>query len=301
MSDLSPPDNLKLGDIAVIIGSQSRAGQSAFDEFDKQFRSDLVLLAQTKKPGEMEQAILEAKKKGAKVVAIGGGDGTLRLAAKSCIKHDLTMGMIPSGTGNALARELGVPLNPVKALEFITTDGVIRDIDVGYFNDELFLTSATCGLSAKISQQLETVNKGILGRLAYLPAVIRAVREAKPFQISIQTKYDEFKGRVHQFVATSSRTHAGPFRTTTDSENNDGLLSVYAVEASENNSLLRYGLSLIRGAHTSQPNVWCAETPTADVQLNRTRRFVLDGDRFRALTVRLRVDHHALRVFAAKE
>lgn len=286
-------------DIAVIIGSRSRAGHKAFHQIRDTFGKDLGSIVETKRPHDLQRAIDLAKKHGAKVIAVGGGDGTLRIAAPSCIRNEMTLGIIPTGTGNALARELGVPLNPIRAIEFIVNEGKRRRIDVGFFDQHMFLTAATCGLTSKISMKLESINKGVFGRLAYLPAVMRAIREARPYQITIETPDGNFSGRVHQFVATASRTHAGPFRTTLDSENDDGLLSIYAVEASGKRSLLRYGIGLIRGSHVNQPNIWTIETARATVTLNRVKRFVLDGDRQRALTAELSIQRHALEVFAA--
>lgn len=257
------------------------------------------MLAEVRKPKQLSLAIAIAKREGARVVAIGGGDGTLRRAATDCLELGLPMAMIPTGTGNAFAREHGVPLDPVKAVEFLTTTAVEKQIDVGYCNKELFLTTATAGLSARIGEKLQQVNKGLLGRLAYLPAVLRACREARPFPISIETSHGNFEGRIHQFVAAASRTHAGPFRATLDSENDDGLLSIYAVEADANMSLLRYGISLLRGVHAELDHVWCLETTKANVATNRTRTIVLDGDRYRAKTFRLRIKAKALTIFAA--
>lgn len=299
-----PRTELELTDlkkVAVIIGSPSRAGLSAFRTIQNRFGADILFAQKAKKPSLLARSIDEAIRAGAEAIAIGGGDGTLRLAAPKLIQARMPLIIIPCGTGNALARELGVPLNPIAALEFALNGGSLRQIDVGRCNDQIFLTSATCGLSTAISQKLENVDKGKWGRLAYLPAILRAVREAQPLSISVQTDTGDFKGRIHQFVATASRTHAGPFRTSLESENDDGLLSIYAVEVSDRASLLRYGLSLLRGVHTAQPNVWAVEAHRADVQFNRTRRVVLDGDRFKALNFRLRIEPGALSVFGAAQ
>jgi len=298
MNENSMTPRPKLRDIAIIIGSKSRAGHAAYKQLREHFGKEVGSIVETKRPTDLQRAIDLAKKHGAKVIAVGGGDGTMRLAAPAIIRNELTLAMIPTGTGNALARELGVPLNPVQAMEFVTKTAELRAIDIGRCNDHIFLTAATCGLTSQISARLEGINKGRLGRFSYLPAIIKAVRQSRPFQITVETPMGNFSGRVHQFVATASRTHAGPFRTTLDSENDDGLLSIYAVEATAGTSLLKYGLGLLRGKHVEQPNIWTIEAPSAVVRLNRLRPFVLDGDRYRVLTAHLKIEQHAIRVFA---
>lgn len=272
-------------DCAVILGSKSRVGKNAANVIGKKYGSQLGLMVLSRSPEELVSAIEKAKKKGLKAVIVGGGDGTLRLAAPHCISHELPMGIIPAGTGNALARELNIPLDPLEALELCFGDHVIKHQDVGYMNDSLYVTTASCGLTANITAALEDQPKGIMGRAAYIPAIWNAVKQARPFRISVKTDRGSLDSKASLFVAAASRTHAGPFPTTEAAANDDGLLSIYVVEGEDRPGLLRYGLGLLMKKHTEQPNVWSVDAPSADIHVT-PRRFVLDGD-----AVRTRDEH----------
>lgn len=277
---------------AVILGSKSRVGKNAANAIGKKYGDQLGLMVLSRSPEELVSAIQKAKKKGLKAIIVGGGDGTLRLAAPHCISSELPMGIIPTGTGNALARELGIPLDPLTALELCFGDHAIKNQDVGYLNETLFVTTASCGLTANITVALSKQPKGVMGRAAYIPAVWNAVKQARPFRISVATINGSLETRASLFVAAASRTHAGPFPTTEAAANDDGLLSIYVVEGEDRPGLLRYGLGLLMKKHTDQPNVWSVDAPFADIHVT-PRRFVLDGDpvRTRDEHVRFSVGH----------
>ncbi len=274
---MSSTMSFKPSECAAILGSKSRIGKQAADAIGKAYGPELLSISLSRRPGEMVAAIRKAKQKGAKVVAVGGGDGTVRLAAPICMELDLTLAIIPAGTGNALARELNIPLDPVKALELCWSEHEVHGLDVGYLGEQPFVTTASCGLTAGITQALESQPKGLLGRAAYIPAVWHAIRDSQPFRISVKTDSGSVETMASLFVAAASRTHAGPFPTTENAANDDGLLSIYVVEGDDRMGLFRYGLSLLMKKHTEQAHVWSVDAPSADVHVT-SHRFILDGD-----------------------
>lgn len=286
----------KISECAVIVGSKSRIGEAAYASIRKQYGAGVISMMQPDKPADLAAGIKHAAEQGAKVVAVGGGDGTIRLAAAACIEAGVVLGIIPAGTGNALAHEHNIPIDPIAAMELIIGDGVPKGIDVGYFNGQPFVTTATCGLSGDISKALKETPKGAIGRFAYLPAVVKAVREARPFRVELETDFDNYKGLALQLVVAASRTHAGPFPTTELAANDDGLLSIYVVEANNKHSMMRYGISLLFGKHTEQPHVWSIDTASVNVTLRKSQKFILDGDPFPARSAKLTVRKQQLTI-----
>lgn len=126
-----------------------KAIQSAIDAaFDAAHE---VSLRYTEYAGHGTMLAKEAVTAGANVVIAVGGDGSVRDVAKGLIGTETALGIVPKGSGNGLARSLGIPLRVKDALRVIGA-GRKRCIDAGYANDELFLSNAGVGFDALIAK-----------------------------------------------------------------------------------------------------------------------------------------------------
>ncbi len=242
-----------------------------------EFGSQVVSIVETSGADQFRQAATMAKSKGAGILAVGGGDGTLGLAARCCLDLDMALGIIPTGTGNVLAHELAIPMDAVAAVNLLGT-GVERRIDLGEASGTIFVTAASIGVSSRIPELLDPTRKSRFGRLAYIPAAFAALREIRPVTMEIQADGLKFKGRVTQLVVSSSRCHGGWFPTTESASIDDGKLSVYAVTTANRWALIRIAMYLLRGMQERLPEVWSVEATEVEVKLRRPRTFILDGD-----------------------
>jgi diacylglycerol kinase (ATP) len=252
-----------------------------------------------KKRSEFERQLDRSLREKAPLIAIGGGDGTQRSAAARIAGTDSTMMVVPLGTGNAWARDLGIPVSPVEMASALAK-GEVRRIDVGVVNGEAFVNVATVGVTSLIVKNLSDPAKGRLGRLAYFPAVVRSVLQVRPFRLRVESDESCFEGEALLFVAAAGRTHAGPFAVTKDAENDDGLLSLYALHGSDWRGLLRFGYAMLRGRHTALEEVWCCETARARVTARPRRRSVVDGERGPRTPLELSVRAGSLRVLVPR-
>ncbi|MBA7622262.1 Diacylglycerol kinase [subsurface metagenome] len=100
-------------------------------------------------------------------VTVFGGDGTIREVVKGMGDHPLPVGIIPCGTVNVLALDLGISLNPVIATVTIV-EGYQRKIDIGYLNDEPFLLMVSTGIDALAVHNVDLMAKRIFGQIAYV-------------------------------------------------------------------------------------------------------------------------------------
>jgi diacylglycerol kinase family enzyme len=99
-------------------------------------------------------------------VVVMGGDGTIDEAVRGMDHRVLPLGILPFGTANVLAADLGVPLNPLLAARTIT-EGALRTVDVGFVNDLPFVLMVSVGLDAFTVHNLNLEAKHYLGKLAY--------------------------------------------------------------------------------------------------------------------------------------
>lgn len=100
------------------------------------------------------------------IVAVGG-DGTLNEVGRALVGSDTPLGILPAGSGNALARFLGIPLDLREACRELI-DGRVRSIDVGRVGDDIFLSSAGIGLDAEVCWKFNNRSNGARGLLPYV-------------------------------------------------------------------------------------------------------------------------------------
>jgi diacylglycerol kinase family enzyme len=208
---------------------------------------------------------------------------------------ETAMAVVPLGTGNAWAIDLGIPVGAQQTARALANASV-KAIDVGTANGRVFVNVATIGLTSLIAKNLQGEAKGRFGKFAYFPAVWQSMREVRPFRIHVKTSEQEFDDTVLQFVAAAGRTHAGPFPVTRHAENDDGLLSLYSLHAVGRPGLVRFGWALILGRHTALDEVWCCETSSAEVVTRPRKKVIVDGEVIGRTPLSLSIRPGALRV-----
>ena len=284
--------------LAVILSGGSRSGQQSAHLVCQKLADRAEFIELSSRPSDQHNAIQKALKVGIKNIWVGGGDGSIRAAASQLANTSAVLSILPLGTGNSLARELGIPIDTEQAIEFHLNEAVVRKIDVGTINRDYFVNVATLGFTTKIMEQVQESNKSMFGRLVYLPSVIKAYSAARSFDITVETDEEIFEGRALQFVAASTRLHGGPFPVSENSAIDDGKLSIYVLEDKSRASLLKYCLALAVGKQTQLPEVWNVESTKAIVTLKSAKKFVVDGDPLKTAKAEILIQAGALLVSA---
>jgi YegS/Rv2252/BmrU family lipid kinase len=106
----------------------------------------------TESPGHATELSKNAIANGCQVIVAVGGDGTVNEVSKPIVETNIAMGIIPSGSGNGLARHLGIPMETDKAIRVIN-DGFSRSIDTVKANNHLFLSIAGIGFDALVARK----------------------------------------------------------------------------------------------------------------------------------------------------
>ena len=134
---------------------------------------------------------------GVDLVIACGGDGTVTACAEGVAGTGVPLAVIPLGTGNLLARNLGVPTGLEEALE-VALGGVQRSIDAGRVNGSLFVVMAGLGLDARMLDSTSEPLKKRLGWLAYALTAVRHLGD-RPMKVTIRAD----GGRRHRFRASA--------------------------------------------------------------------------------------------------
>jgi diacylglycerol kinase family enzyme len=128
---------------------------------------------------ESNALVAEAAEEGFDTLWMGGGDGTINVLLNQSMPAHMTLGVVPMGTVNALARALGVPMKPEDACRFLLT-AKPRNMNLGCVNGErLFLCFASVGFDAAVVHDVGGAFKRLGGRLAYAAAAAASVFSMK--------------------------------------------------------------------------------------------------------------------------
>jgi diacylglycerol kinase (ATP) len=126
-------------------------------------------IVETKYPGQATELARDFVSRAYDCVVAVGGDGTTNEVARALIHTDTALGIIPEGSGNGLARHLGIPVNTIKAIEHLNFSETIM-MDYGTVNDRPFFCTCGTGFDAYISEQFSKSKKR--GALGYLEKMV---------------------------------------------------------------------------------------------------------------------------------
>ena len=148
-------------------------------------------------PGHATEIARQAVKEHYRYVLTAGGDGTVNEVARTLINSNTTLGIIPFGSGNGLARELDIPMDAEKALQIILS-GNSRTIDYGIVNDQIFFCTCGFGFDAFISDKFAEEKKR--GPLGYLRNILESAVDFKSEEYELI--HDEGSLKERAFVLT---------------------------------------------------------------------------------------------------
>ena len=152
-------------------GKTKNDWETAIREFFKPLPTNIEFFMLTGKDDDQSVKHWIEKIKPAKVVAVGG-DGTVSMVARQIVGKDVALGILPAGSANGMALELGIPLNVTDALTVITT-GHVRNADVIDVNDHICLHLSDIGLNAQLIKHFEEGK--LRGKFGYATKVIKTL------------------------------------------------------------------------------------------------------------------------------
>ncbi|HYO57564.1 lipid kinase [Archangium sp.] len=313
----APPKRgtLDEGPALLLVNNKCRMGREAFPAALAALEARGIPLAACHRLSHqkrMDQVLRAALEAGVRRILIGGGDGTLNNAVQHLLGRDVTLGVLPLGTGNDFARSLGIPPSLEAACDVIAA-GYTARVDVGLANGRPFLNAASLGLASAIARRLTPRFKRRAGKLAYPVAAVAELWEHQPFHVRMTTHRGEMELDVLQLVVGNGRYHGAGNVVTPDSSLDDHLLDAYTIAAPSSESgregtglghmqdlstLARIALSLRRGEHVTHPAVTSVHSTHLYVDARPPQDINADGEIIGHTPVRFELAPAALRVYA---
>ena len=242
---------------------------------------------------EAAQALLA---QGVDTVVVWGGDGTINEVASELVSSGVTLGVVPSGSGNGLARELGLDRDPRRALE-VALGGAVRRIDAGELGGRLFFNVAGVGLDAHLAAAFNAGPRRGLG--GYVKAVVREVATYRPASYQVTADGVRSEGTALFVAVANTRQYGSHALIAPRARPDDGLLELVVVPALSAPAILWQSHRLFAGTLQRLKGVRTHSVRAGAIAAAAPLTFHVDGEVVsgsRSLTVNVHARALALRV-----
>lgn len=231
------------------------------------------------KTTEEDAGVGQAKKlagQGVDLVVVAGGDGTVRACAEGLAGTDVALGVVPLGTGNLLARNLGIPLDVEDSIE-VVFQGHRETLDAGVVNGEVFTVIAGTGFDATIMEATDSDLKERLGSLAYVLEGVRHLADA-PIRADVEVDgVDVASGEWATVLIGKLGRLQGGVDLFPDSARRDGRLQLLALSAETTLETLAAGFAAFTNNDDSR-HVFRAKGESFRIALDSPAPYQMDGE-----------------------
>ena len=232
-----------------------------------------------------------------------GGDGTLSSMADGLADSDRPLAILPTGTGNILARELGIPLELDAALDLVTGEHAIRPIDTMQVGDRRFLLSISIGLSSLTMQDTAREEKRALGLLAYIWTGLKKLLGFQPIGFELTLDEQETYRRADEITVANNGALGMPaFRWGPDVSLDDGKLDVCFVNARNLLDYLSIGWNAFWGRQHQERRLHCLQAQQrVIVRADKDLPVQGDGDIIGRRSIEVKIAPHSLNIIVPPE
>ena len=233
---------------------------------------------------------------GVETLVVCGGDGMVHVAVQALAGSATNLGIIPAGTGNDVARSLGIDRRHPQRAADVVVGSRVRTIDLARCGATYFVTVLASGFDSLVTERANAL-RWPRGQMRYNLATLAELRVFRPLPYVLELDGEERRMDAMLVAVGNGPSFGGGLRITHGAELDDGLLDVVIIKPMSKAELVRTYPRLYTGAHTSHPQY----------EHRRVRRITIaapgivayaDGERLGALPLTVDVAPRALRVLA---
>jgi YegS/Rv2252/BmrU family lipid kinase len=250
----------------------------------------------TSRCGDAESLARQAANDGFGTIVAAGGDGTIHEVVNGLAGTEAALGVLPLGTMNVFATELGLPTSDIQGCWEIIRSGTPRAVDLPSGNGRHFVQLAGVGLDAQVVKETSRAFKRTLGPLSYLISAAQ-VAARQPPRLFIESP--EAVTEEGSFVLVGNgRLYGGPFPFFKQAVLDDGLLDVLVFKRLNYLQMVRYLQDVIFSSQITSPEVEYFQTTSLRVTSEEAVPVELDGELIGNCPVDFKIRKQSLRVFA---
>ena len=249
----------------------------------------------TERMGHATEIAREAAEAGFEIAIAWGGDGTLNEVARGLCDSATAMGVLPGGTVNVFAREVGIPLKLPGALDTLVGGRIVR-IPLGFADERPFLLMAGVGLDGEVVYRLKSGFKDALGAFAFWLDGFRLLASYPMSPVRVRVGGKEIVGTG--LIAGNIRRYGPRYTVTPDARLEEPKLDVVIFTGKNRRDYLRYLLGVLGHFHLRFSDVEHFKTDALSVSVDEGARvpLQLDGEPSGCAPVEIRVKDKALAV-----
>lgn len=209
-------------------------------------------------------------------VAVGGGDGTIRMVAERLMKPRIPMAILPLGSANGLATALEIPTNPVDVVTQMLQTKTIRNMDMLKFNDKHYcIHVGDIGVNALIVKKYE--EGGERGMMGYAKNLLSSIQESPLLNISIKTEEGVYK--KEGFLMAFANAHKyGTGVHISEGSVSDGQFEICNVEKIALDQAIKAGLTILNVFVDKNMFSDVISCKYAEIKIDQSTHFQIDGE-----------------------
>jgi len=234
-----------------------------------------VEYAFTEYQGHATELAIRASENGFDLVVAVGGDGTMNEVALGLFGTNTRMGIIPIGSGNGLARELGISMNIKKSVRTLI-DGKILHLDVCKLNEQRFLCTSGIGFDALVAEKMSLA--GTRGFLKYVQLVISECYFYQPIDVRIRINGVLIEESVFMITFANASQFGNNAFIAPGASMTDGLIDVVVVKKFAKIWMPVFAISLFFKLILKLPFVDVYRAKEIDLEIANTQVFHFDGE-----------------------
>jgi YegS/Rv2252/BmrU family lipid kinase len=240
--------------------------------------------------------VSKALRRGVDLVFVWGGDGMVQRCIDVLAGTETTLAILPAGTANLLASNLGIPKDIEQAVS-IGLEGTRRRIDVGRLNGERFAVMAGAGFDARMIGDADGTLKDRFGRLAYIWTGAKNLR-MKPFTAAIEVDGSPwYDGDASCILLGNVGKLFGGVQAFEDARPDDGMLELGVVSADGTRQWVQTIARAVVGNAASSPHARTTKVHSVRVRFGRKVPYELDGgDRRKVRKLQIEIEPSAIEV-----
>jgi diacylglycerol kinase (ATP) len=290
-----------------------------------------VTLRETGAPLEATRLASDAAERGARVVVAAGGDGTISEVANGLVNTDVALGVLPVGTTNSWALQMGIPaLNPMLPGRQITQmiasleeriarplpanyyrkvlldaarvllEGHTVAIDMGELSGHYFLMWAGVGFDAAVVRSISLKDKKRLGSWAYVLPTIEAARRYSDTEVRLNLDGKVVNVGTPLIVVSNIQLYGGKIGIGPRASVNDGRLDVCIFKGGGFFTFVNQAMKVLTHRHLSDPQVEYHQCREIAAESAQPLQVHIDGEAFGTTPVAIRAAPSSLRVIVPK-